>query len=331
MPRPPRILVPHTVVMLTSRIQQGIPFVHTPLMEMIIWSALSLAQTLYPVKIIAFVVMGNHVHLIALVEDPTMVESFMERFKSETAHAINRLLGRRQVSVWCAGYDSPAILTIEDLIEKVAYVYANPVSANLSVSVDDYRGVSSWTMFKSGNTTKETKRVRRNVLAQLPANSLSDEQQRQEVLSVSKRSAEILQFTLYPDAWTVTFSDELTESEFNKGVINRIQEIENEMRDNRVLEGVEIPAPTRRDTQIINTTYLPKTFRRRMWCICQDLPRKMRFIRFVKKLRAEGRTVWLKWMKGDFSVPFPAGLFPPNHPILANLTPAFFKRAIFMG
>ncbi len=128
--RPPRLLFPHTVTMLTSRVQQGLPLVHTLLMESILWSALAVAQTLNKVKVISFVVMGNHVHIIALVEDPTDVESFMERFKCETVHAVNRLMGRRQVSVWCEGYDSPTILTLEDLIEKMAYVYGNPVRAH---------------------------------------------------------------------------------------------------------------------------------------------------------------------------------------------------------
>jgi REP element-mobilizing transposase RayT len=81
--------------------------------ESVAWSALAVAQNLHPVKVIGFVVMGNHIHIVTLVEDPTTVESFMERFKCETVHAVNRLLGRRQVTVWCEGYDSPAILTID--------------------------------------------------------------------------------------------------------------------------------------------------------------------------------------------------------------------------
>jgi REP element-mobilizing transposase RayT len=86
-------------------------------MEKMLWSALAVAQNLYPLKVIAFVVMGNHIHLIVLVEDPEVVESFLERFKCETAHAVNRLLGRRQVSVWCEGYDSPTILTLDNLVD----------------------------------------------------------------------------------------------------------------------------------------------------------------------------------------------------------------------
>jgi hypothetical protein len=52
MPRPLRLLFPHTVTLLTSRVQQGLPFVHTPLMETILWSALALAQDSHNIKII---------------------------------------------------------------------------------------------------------------------------------------------------------------------------------------------------------------------------------------------------------------------------------------
>jgi len=40
-------------------------------------------------------------------------------------------MGRRQVTVWCEGYHSPAILTESDLIDKIAYVYAKPMRAHL--------------------------------------------------------------------------------------------------------------------------------------------------------------------------------------------------------
>jgi REP element-mobilizing transposase RayT len=159
--------------MLTSRVQQGLPFVCCPLMELILWSALGVAQSLYPVKILSFVVMGNHIHIIALVEDPATVESFMERFKCETAHAINRLLGRRQVTVWCEGYDSPVILTLDDLVEKLAYVYANPVQAHRAASIARYQGVSSWAMFTSGNLTREVKRIRRTFLGPVVTGNVS--------------------------------------------------------------------------------------------------------------------------------------------------------------
>ena len=328
MSRPPTTLFPHTVVMITSRVQQGLPFVHTPLMEMILWSALAVAQSLHPIKVISLIVMGNHVHLIVLVEDPTQVESFMERFKCETSHAVNRLMGRRQVTVWCAGYHHPPILLLKNLIEKMAYVYANPVRAHLTDSIDNYRGVSSWEMFKSGNLSREVLRIRRNFITPLPKGHLSPAEHRREAAQVRALAKETYTFTITPDAWTTAFPNQMTTDEFNQRVLKRIKEIEQEMMDAREKTDIALPEKHEIETRPIDTPYSPKTFGRRMWCICSDIPLRKLFITFVKDLREERREVRLAWARGDFSIPFPPGLFPSCPPMLANILPAFFKQAI---
>lgn len=328
MSRPPRILLPHTVVMLTSRVQQGLPFVCTPLMELILWSALGVAQSLYPVKVMAFVVMGNHIHLIVLVEDPTIVESFMERFKCETAHAINRLLGRRQVTVWCEGYDSPAILTIDDLVEKLAYVYANPVRAHRAASISTYQGVSSWRMFTSGEIVREVKRIRRTFLVQLAAGEASITTRLQEASLVENQATETLIFTLSPDAWTTAFANQSTPERLKRRVLQRVQEIEAQMATLREQERIELPTAFEVSCQPIDTPYSPKKFGKRMWCICGNVPLRVAFISFIKILRERARKVRLEWLRGNFTVPFPPGLFPPTQPILANLLPPHLRRSL---
>ena len=328
MSRPPRILLPHTVVLLTSRVEQGLPFVRTPLMESILWSALAVAQNLYPLKVISFVIMGNHIHLIVLVEDPELVESFMERFKCETSHAINRLMGRRQVTVWCEGYHSPAILTESDLIEKIAYVYANPMRAHLAESISTYQGVSSWGMLTSGQGTKQVKRIRRPAVKPLPKGRLSAQQQGQLARSVEQRSKETLEFTLTPDAWQVAFPKSLTSQALNQRVLERLQEIEIEMTEIRRAKEIRIPSAHEVISQPIDIPYAPTTFGRRMLCICSDIPRRIAFISLVRYLRAQARNVRMNWLRGDYSEPFPVGLFPPCQPILANLLPAFVRNSL---
>jgi REP element-mobilizing transposase RayT len=297
-------------------------------MEMILWSALAVAQTLYKVKVISFVVMGNHVHIIALVEDPTQVESFMERFKCETAHSVNRLMGRRQVTVWTEGYDSPVILTLDDLIEKIAYVYANPVRAHRTDSIDNYLGVSSWQMFTSGCLSKEVLRIRRPMVEPLPKGILSPAEQKREAARVLALAKETLTFTLSPDAWTVAFPNQLTTEQFNQKLLKRIREIEQEMAAVRESARIILPTEYQLITQPIDIPYSPTTFGRRMWCICRNIPVRVAFITFIKELRAQARNIRLAWTRGDFSLPFPVGLFPPCPPILANMLPSFLKRAI---
>ena len=328
MPRPPRVLFPQTVTLLTSRVQQGLPFVSTPLMEMILWSALAVAQNLHKIKVIALVIMGNHIHILALVEDPVDVESFMERFKSESAHAINRLLGRRQVTVWNEGYDSPPILTIDDLIEKIAYVYANPVRAHRTDSIDNYLGVSSWKMFTSGNLSKEVLRIRRPFVHALPKGVLSPAEQQQKAALLKAKAKETLTFTLSPNAWTTAFPHQMPIEELNQKVLNRVREIEQEMLALRKREHIILPTAYQIITQPIDTPYSPATFGRRMWCICRNIPVRKAFIAFVKQLVLQARDVRRAWAQGDFTPPFPPGLFPPCPPILANLLPYFLRRAI---
>ena len=328
MSRPPRILLPHTVVMLTSRVQQGLPFVCSPLMELILWSALGAAQSLYPVKILSFVVMGNHIHIIALVEDPATVESFMERFKCETAHAVNRLLGRRQVTVWCEGYDSPVILTLDDLVEKLAYVYANPVRAHRAASIGTYQGVSSWGMFSSGTLTRQIKRIRRTFLAPVATGNVSATERRHEAAVVENQATEKLSFTLSPDAWIVAFPKQSSPHDVREKLLKRIKEIEHEMAATRERESISLPSDSEIAAQPIDMPYAPKAFGRRMWCICRDIPLRIAFISFIKTLRAKARKVRLQWLRGDWREPFPTGLFPPNQPMLCSLLPAYFRRSI---
>lgn len=252
----------------------------------------------------------------------------MERFKCETSHAVNRLMGRRQVTVWCEGYHSPAILTEKDLIEKIAYVYANPIRAHLAESISTYQGVSSWAMFVTGQQTKQVKRIRRPLVEPLPKRRLSAQQQGQLAWSVEQQSKETLEFTLTPDAWQVAFPKSLTPEELNQRVLKRLQEIETEMAEMRQAKGIRIPSPHKSISQPIDTPYAPTTFGRRMWCICSDIPRRVSFISLVRYLRGQARHVRLNWSRGDYSEPFPVGLFPPCRPILANLLPAFVRNSL---
>ena len=328
MSRPPRILLPHTVALLTSRVQEGLPFVCTPLMEKILWSALATAQTLHPVKIIAFVVMANHIHIVVLIEEPTGIEGFMERFKCETAHAVNKLLGRRQVTVWCEGYDSPAILTIDDLIEKLAYVYANPARANRTDSISSYLGASSWRMFTSGQLTKEVKRIRRPLLQPLFRGSRSIGNHNDLADLIEEQTNELISFTLSPNAWTKAFPHYAIPADFNRRVLKRLEEMEDEAAVARKEKGRRVPSVSEVLNEPMNRPYAPTSFGRRMWCICRDIPIRLSFIALIKSLKAQAREARQKWAQGYRDHPFPPGLFPPCQPPLANLLPAFVRRSL---
>ena len=88
---------PHgSVLFVTFSLEAGLLLLANPLSEAIVKCCLARAQTLHPVTISHFIVEGSHLHLILVVENPHDVQAFIGRFKTESAHMLNRLLGRRK-------------------------------------------------------------------------------------------------------------------------------------------------------------------------------------------------------------------------------------------
>ena len=99
--------------------------------------------------------------MILVVKNPDHVPSFIRHFKTESAHMLNRILGRRKRTIWCDGYDSPLVLTLRRALVALAYLYANPAKDNLVPTIDTYPGFSTWSMFRSGNLSELFTRLRR--------------------------------------------------------------------------------------------------------------------------------------------------------------------------
>ena len=62
-----------TVIEVGSRVEEGLPFVATSYMKLIIESYLARAQAFYPVRLIDYIFMANHFHMHLLVDDPHQV------------------------------------------------------------------------------------------------------------------------------------------------------------------------------------------------------------------------------------------------------------------
>src|SRR5690606_34556989 len=98
-------------LLVTSRTEEGLPIVPTTVLNLLINGILAKATTMYKIKLCHYLFMANHFHILLVVDNPEHVSSFLRYIKSETAHAINRLLNRRRKTIWLSGSDSPIILT----------------------------------------------------------------------------------------------------------------------------------------------------------------------------------------------------------------------------
>jgi len=137
------------------------------------------------------------------------------------------------------------------------------------------------------------------------------------VLGESKESYE---FVLEPNAWLDAFNitDPKDQARWNGRIVERVRELEERAHKKRVESGKTVIGRQRLMKQKLNTTYRPDRSGRRMWCLSGSREQRRSFIKFLMNLRDEARDVWKRWHMGDFSVPYPLGLYPPSMPKLAE-------------
>lgn len=304
-----------SVLFVTYSIEEGLLLLANPLIDLIIKSSLAHAQSHHPVRICHFLVEATHIHFIMIVDNPDDIDGFAERFKTESAHRLNRILGRKKRTVWCKGYDSPTLLTEQDVIEKIIYIYTNPAKDNLEDSIESYPGLSSWRMFPRN----EWAYIPRSDFESLPRNchSLSGYTREAERLLVD--ASRTLPFKLHSDEWMDTFG--IFDVEERKRVNDKIDEAikvrEEDLRLARTKSKSKVLGRHKLITQVLNLIHRPVRAGKKMWCICHDKKQRKAYIDALKKLSKIATEVFHRWKVADYSVPFPPGLYPPCMPKLA--------------
>lgn len=137
----PRQILPGTTYLVTRRCTQRLfllrPSVQT---NQILEYCLALAARDTQVQLHSVVFMSDHWH--GVVTDPhAKLPEFFERFHRLVARALNTLLGREE-NFWSSEKTSVVALPgHSDIIEKIAYVLTNPVSAGLVDTPSHWPGV----------------------------------------------------------------------------------------------------------------------------------------------------------------------------------------------
>ncbi|HYW73289.1 MAG TPA: transposase [Pyrinomonadaceae bacterium] len=88
-------------------------------------------------RLSAWVVMPNHIHLLATRFEQSTLAGIMQSFKSLTSHKANHLLHRRG-SFWMADYFDRYIRNREHFVQTIRYIEDNPVKAGLCERAEDW-------------------------------------------------------------------------------------------------------------------------------------------------------------------------------------------------
>lgn len=328
MPRNPKLFLHNEVRYITTRTEKGLPFTSAPFMVMIIKSILARAQERYPVRISDLLLMGNHLHLMLTVLCPQDVDQFMRYFKTESARAINNLMGKTKGTVWEEGYDSPPVLTMASLIEKVSYIYLNPAEAGLVDSVTQYPNFSTWTAFRGGVKEFSCPRVNRYLISPLPEGYMS-------LKEIKKYSKELKEKTRFRDTLIIEpeaafevlnqlEEDSLTFEDYKRKVTGEVLRREQELREKRIKENKSVLGKEQLILQSIYKEHTPKKHGKRMICISSDISLRVQYIKSFRAWVRKCREVYSNWCEGNMAIPWPPGFYPPGSRPIASMIPAAF-------
>jgi REP element-mobilizing transposase RayT len=319
MARPRKLHFNKTVLLVTSSIEEGLLLPQNPLVIAILKSAMARAQFHFPVIICHFLFESNHVHLIIAVDDPSCVKGFMERFKTESAIAINKLLGRGKRTVWCAGYDSPILLTADDVKDKIVYLYTNPTKDNLAHSIEQYVGFNSYNYIKDNHLEIDCPLISRTQIVPLEKEKYSFQEYRALRDSILSSSLVAHKLEIRPNAWMNCFPEITDPLQINKDIDELIKLEEAKFNELRKQENKSVPSPSKLQSEGFNLNYISNRKGKKTFCISCNKDLRKRFIKSVKYLVEQAKAVYKKWLIGDFSTPYPLGLYPPNLPKQVHL------------
>jgi len=310
------------VYFITSRTEEGLPFVPLRFMNILLWSALARAIRLYPVQLIAVTMEANHIHMVIRVIDPKAASQFVGYFKSESAHHLNRLLGRQGRSVWAERFDNPILLDFQKALDVFSYVMLNPVKDGLVDSISEYPGVSSYPYLRDGLSEVPVKLIPKSAVRPLrdPSQPVKEDEELVNFYCSDQFKGATLK--LEPEGLRSAFPefDRMNDSQVRQFLLSRLESAEiafKEQRGNSASFG-----PYRLSRASILAPHTPPKNGRKMICLSSFEERRKEFIAQFRILCRQCKEVFERWKLGYTNIPFPPGMFAPPFPRLANMNPA---------
>lgn len=128
---PPREILPGTTYLVTRRCSQRQFLLRpSPTTSQVFLFLLAVAAHRYGIDVHAFCVLSNHYHLV--VTDPhARLPAFQQLLDALLARALNAISGRTETFWAPDSYSAVKLTTPADVLDKIAYVLANPVAAGL--------------------------------------------------------------------------------------------------------------------------------------------------------------------------------------------------------
>lgn len=149
--------LPGALHYVTGNVIHRVPFFKQELSCLTFFEVCSVLLTDWPAKLVTFVLMPDHFHLIVNPRDGN-IKGFVGALKSHTARQIITLTNDRRLprqtfdkngstthQLWQESFKAIPLWSLWMIWQKINYIHANPVKARLVASAKDY----PWSSFRS--------------------------------------------------------------------------------------------------------------------------------------------------------------------------------------
>ena len=315
MGHPRRYFENNSVYFITNRLARGLPLVPCKYINNILLGIMAKASEAYPsIKICNYLWMSNHYHILIVTSgDPADLAGFMNILDGETAKAVVKFLNLKNVKVWAQRYNPIRLLTPDVVVEKIAYLYLNPVTANIVDKACRWPGVSSYTIQEEKILECEYKSPSK--LSYLLNQSLSKEINKELIKDSKKGQKHYLRVSPY--AWLDCFEEAESHDFYRHQISAKISAEEKRLEEKRQYPVI---GASKVKTQNPHQGYKPENKGKRMFCMSSCLELRKQFIELYKDFCESCTNAWKSWKAGNQNQKFPPGAFhPPNPPLSSAL------------
>jgi hypothetical protein len=270
-----------------------------------------------------FVDMNNHSHSMAVSITSENLSKFHMELKKKTTDALKALLGLSSLSLWERRTGVFRVVTLEDAIERVVYIYCNPSNAGLCDSIDQYPGLSSWRAFRDCAASIDAE-VQIDVqwypvseIPTLPTERYLSPRQDAALCRKLKESENAVRHSivLKPFKWLETYGV-TTPQEIEKirqRIIQRVRDAEHVNVRARARYNMQSASPAALRQARYLQAHKPKKRERKIFLICHNKELRLALLESFRRIATQCRECYQK-AKAGIRVEWPPGTFTPWFP-----------------
>ena len=261
--------------------------------------------------------MANHYHaMIVNRGSAEELSAFMNFVDGEIAKVVCKLLGTWNVKIWSQRFHYAPLLSAEDALEKMAYLFLNPVSANLVARASEFPGVSTYGWLTPGHQ-QSFQYVRPKLIVKLANGRFLRRTSKRLASALKELTLPSYNFSVKPFAWKECFSGtvECSDEALKAELMERIAKGEARAERDRKQTGQRLCDLDALVEQNPHRHYVPKKYGRRACCISSCPVLRAEYIKLYRSFCKQCDAAWQQMKRGYREVVFPAGAFlPPQMP-----------------